>query len=101
MNSVNRIFLRRSGILNALTKAFSTAVLRAFYRPPGPPSSAEYLGLAPGLLDLGSRRGRERVRPDRDGPAQVTSGQNLDRKPGAHQTTVAHGLGIDLLGPLE
>src|SRR5919202_1337419 len=72
MNRLNRIFLRRSGILNALTKPFSTSPLRASYRPN--PSNPIGQGL-----------------PD------VAPGQHLHGEPGPHEPALAHRVRVELL----
>src|SRR6266700_6684819 len=93
MNRVNRIFLRRSGILKALTKAFSTAALPASYPPPLATAPLPHqLGAAAGLLDLDPRPRRERVRPDHQGAVDVPPRQHLDREALADQAAVQHVL---------
>src|SRR5436190_8188982 len=69
--SVNRIFLRRSGTLNALTKALSTVA--RFYR------SGDDLGGASGVLDLLACGLGERLRTHRELGGEFSPGQHLDR----------------------
>src|SRR6266540_3491747 len=88
MNSVNRIFLRRSGTLKALTKARST---RTRFYPSG-----DELGRASGGFDLGLGGLGERVGLDGQGPSDVASGQHFHRPSAVDQAARQHGGGIDL-----
>src|SRR6266542_586809 len=102
MPMVNRIFLRRSGILNELTKAFS--MVRRFLER----RSAEKLSLqaedlhgASCLLDLALGRGRDSVHPDGQGLVQLALPQDLHRGPLPDHAPVPEQLGRDLGAAFE
>src|SRR6185436_6215630 len=86
--SVNRIFLRRSGTLNALTKALSTVA--RFYR------SGDDLGGSSGVLDLAARGFGERLRTHRELGRQLASGQHLHGAALANESRLEHGRGVRL-----
>src|SRR5919205_3572372 len=93
MTSVNRIFLRRSGILKALTKALSTAA-------PILSRSTDQLDAAPGALDLLRRRPRERVRAHGERPIELPAAEHLHGAALAHEAVREQRVGIDV-APLE
>ena len=74
MNSVKKIFFRRSGILKALTKALSTADC---YPPPGTPVYAMSSTDPPRLLDLLLRGSRDTRGPDRQRPVDLAPAEHL------------------------
>src|SRR4051812_48914458 len=80
--SVNRIFLRRSGTLNALTKALSTVA--RFYR------SGDDLGGASGILDLAASGLGERLRAHRELGGKLPSGQHLHGSSLADEASLEH-----------
>src|SRR3954453_22194998 len=80
--SVNRIFLRRSGTLNALTKALSTVA--RFYR------SGDDLGGASGVLDLAACGLGERLRTHRELGGELPSRKHLDGSPLADEPGCEH-----------
>src|SRR5947207_12274124 len=89
MNRVNRILFRRSGTLNALTKALSTIGLSY-------PGLADQLGPASGLLDLGLRRLGEGMGAHGERLVDLASREDLDRRALMHDAVRVHRLGIDL-----
>src|SRR3989337_1956934 len=69
MSSVNRILLRRSETLNALTKALSTGSY--------PTPSGDDLGPAPGLLDLRPGGVREGLRANDERDLELAAAEEL------------------------
>src|SRR5262245_13515931 len=88
MNSVKRILFRRSGTLNALTKALSTALY--------PTPSADQLGRAAGPLDLRPGGLAERVGPDRECLVQLAAGEHLDPTALVHEPVLEERRRVDL-----
>src|SRR3954454_18167945 len=86
--SVNRIFLRRSGTLNALTKALSTVA--RFYR------SGDDLGGASGALDLAPRGLGEGLRAHRELGRKLPAPEDLDGPALADEAGLEHRPGIRL-----
>src|SRR5437867_7289688 len=102
MPMVNRIFLRRSGILNELTKAFS--MVRRFLERRSSENlslQAEDLYGASCLLDLGLGGGRDRVHPHGQGLVQLALPQDLHRGALPGHASAPEQLGRDLRAPLE
>src|SRR2546426_5249457 len=102
MPMVNRIFLRRSGILNELTKAFS--IVRRFLERRSSENlslQAEDLYGASCLLDLALGGGRDRVHPDGQGLVQLAFPQDLHRGALPGHASAPEQLGRDLRAPLE
>src|SRR5919201_1248625 len=92
ISSVNRILFRRSGTLNALTKALSTR--RSSYA-----RSRDLLGATPCVLELLPGRPGERVRPNDERRRDVAPPEHLDRPALVHEPVRVHGRGIDVALP--
>src|SRR2546426_1081248 len=102
MPMVNRIFLRRSGILNELTKAFS--IVRRFLERRSSENlslQAEDLYGASCLLDLALGGGRDRVHPDGQGLVQLAFPQDLHRGALPGHASAPEQLWRDLRATLE
>src|SRR4030042_37270 len=88
MNSVNRILLRRSGTLNALTKALSTGSY--------PTPSGDDLRPATGLLDLRPRGVREGLCADDERGRDLAAAEDLHGPALADQAVDQEHGGVDL-----
>src|SRR5262245_22199524 len=88
MNKVNRILFRRSGTLNALTKALSTATY--------PTPSADQLGRAAGPLDLRLGGLAERVRANRERLVELAPGEDLHAAALVHEPVLQERRRVDL-----
>src|SRR4029453_18911736 len=99
--TVNRIFLRRSGVFNALTKALSTC-LSSLREQAGPVyRGSQDLDRTAGLLDLPSSRTRHGVHPNGEGTVQLPASEDLHRPALVHQPLSPEDLGRDLTAGLE
>src|SRR6266540_240454 len=98
---VNRIFLRRSGILNALTNAFSTAWGASWSSREPQCTGSQDLYSASGLLDLGPGGGRDGMGTNGQGPVQLSLPEDLHRKRLPDHPSLAKELGCDLRAGLE
>src|SRR5918999_5679673 len=96
MSSVNRIFLRRSGILNALMNALSIVfppLWRGRLVYPVAPGLPQDLNPPAGLLDLLPGRPGEAVGLHGERTVELAAAQDLDRQAAPDQAGVGHGLG--------
>ena len=82
--SVNRIFLRRSGILNALPNAFSTGGELLRSRSGSSVYRLDDLDGPAGRLDLGASGARHGMRAHRQAAVHLAPAQDLHRERRAH-----------------